>query len=138
MIDRESLSDSVRIIPPVAMQDLVRGLSGYDIGIIAYKPACLNNYYATPNKLFEYMMGGLALASSDLPEIRNVITRCENGVLFDPGDPHEIAMRLQELVSDRHLLETMKERSRYYSETVFTWENQERAILDAVERVGQT
>lgn len=138
LIERENLSDSVRIIPPVAMQDLVRGLGGYDIGIIAYKPACLNNYYATPNKLFEYMMGGLALASSDLPEIRNVITRCENGVLFDPGDPHEIAMKLQELVSDPHLLETMKERSRYYSETVFTWENQERAILDAVERVGRT
>jgi glycosyltransferase involved in cell wall biosynthesis len=137
LIERENLSGSVRIIPPVAMKDLVRGLSGYDIGIIAYKPACLNNYYATPNKLFEYMMGGLALASSDLPEIRNVITRCENGILFEPSDPHDIAMKLQELIADTQRLESMKERSRYYSETVFTWENQEQAILDAIKRVGQ-
>jgi len=138
LIERENLSGSVRIIPPVSMKDLVRGLRGYDIGIIAYKPACLNNYYATPNKLFEYMMGGLALASSDLPEIRKIITRCENGVLFEPTDPHDIAMKLQELIADTQRLESMKERSRYYSDTVFTWENQEQTILDAVKCVRQT
>ena len=35
-------------------------------------PVCKNTEFALPNKFFEYMMAGLALARADLIEMRNL------------------------------------------------------------------
>ncbi|MGH2362886.1 MAG: glycosyltransferase, partial [bacterium] len=48
------------MVDPVPMADLVSAASEADIGVVPYTPCTLCNYYASPNKLFEYMMAGLA------------------------------------------------------------------------------
>ena len=59
----------VRLVPPVPMVDLVREAAAFDIGIFVVPLSKLQNTYVLPNKLFEYIMAGLALCVSSTPEI---------------------------------------------------------------------
>ncbi len=126
------------LLPRVPMTELVASLEGFDIGVIPYKATCLNNYYSSPNKLFEYMMGGLAVAAADLPEIRRVVEEYENGVLFDPSDPADIASKLNALASDRSRLDEMKRNSLRGAAEQYSWEMQRPRLLGAVDEcLGQ-
>lgn len=121
------------LLPRVPMAELVASLRGFDIGIIPYKATCLNNYYSSPNKLFEYMMGGLAIAAADLPEIRRVVEEYENGVLFDPRDPADIAEKINALASDRSRLDEMKRNSIRGAAEQYSWEVQRPRLLRAID-----
>lgn len=110
-VQREHLEDRVVFVPPVPMHETVAAARTADIGIIPYKPVCLNNRYSTPNKLFEYMHAGLAVAASDLPEIRRIIDAENIGACFDPFDPQSICNAIHELVADRQKLTAMRQRS---------------------------
>jgi glycogen synthase len=126
-------SPKATLLPRVPMNELVASLRGFDIGVIPYKATCLNNYYSSPNKLFEYMMGGLAIAAADLPEIRRVVEEYENGVLFDPSDPADIAEKINALASDRTRLDGMKRNSLRGAAEQYNWEMQRPRLLRAVD-----
>ena len=66
--------------PAVAPDKLLDYTQSADAGIIPYQPTCLNNYYCTPNKLFEFIAAGIPILASDLPEIRNIVTRNSIGL----------------------------------------------------------
>lgn len=125
-------SSRVTLLPRVPMTGLVASLAGFDVGVIPYRATCLNNYYSSPNKLFEYMMGGLAVAAADLPELRRVVEECENGVLFDPSDPRDIAEKITMLAADRDRLERMKRNSLDGAAGRWNWEAQKPHLLRAV------
>ncbi len=95
------LSERVRMIPPAPPQRLLEFTVGADVGVIPYKAIGLNNYYTTPNKLFEYIAAGVAVAGSRFPELRRVIEGARVGVTFDPDDPHDIGLALNYLLQDR-------------------------------------
>ena len=126
-------SPKATLLPRVPMTELVASLRGFDIGIIPYKATCLNNYYSSPNKLFEYMMGGLAIAAADLPELRRVVEEYENGILFDPSDPADVAEKINALASDRARLDDMKRNSLRGAADQYNWEIQRPRLLRAVD-----
>ena len=78
-------------------------------------------------------MGGLAIAAADLPEIRRVVEEYENGVLFDPQDPTDIAEKINALASDRSRLDVMKRNSLRGTAEQFSWEMQRPRLLGAVD-----
>ncbi len=87
----------VSFAPPVPMMELVRAASDADIGVIPYLPVCLNNRFCLPNKIFEYMMAGLAVVGSDLPELRRIIVGNDVGRVYNPMDSQDLARVLNEL-----------------------------------------
>ena len=58
-IASDDLADKVMLIPPVPMTEIVSAAVGADIGLVLYRPVNLNNLYAAPNKIFEYMTAGV-------------------------------------------------------------------------------
>jgi len=118
------LQSKIDFIDPVPMVDLVKGLEGYDIGIVPYKPVNLNNYYATPNKIFEYLMAGMAVVGSDIPELRRIIIGENVGAVFNPDDPHDIARSINHIITEPGLLERMKKNARRCSRETYNWEIQ--------------
>jgi len=42
---------------------------------------------ALPNKLFEYINSGIAVAASDLPEMKRIVAGYRLGTTFDPENP---------------------------------------------------
>mgnify|MGYP001186430161 CR=1 FL=1 len=125
------LDSRVVFAPPVPISELVQVAADADIGVVPYIGFCLNNRFCLPNKVFEYMMAGLAVAGSDLPELRNVIARHDIGGLFDPENSRDIARVLQQLLDDGTALERMKTNARQVARTTYNWEAESVCLVDA-------
>ena len=53
------LEEKIHFLPPVEQSQLIAVSAQADIGVIPYQALGLNNYYTSPNKLFEYIHAGL-------------------------------------------------------------------------------
>jgi glycosyltransferase involved in cell wall biosynthesis len=128
LVKEHGVADRVIVTGPVPQDELLAFTAGADLGVIPYQAVGLNNFYATPNKLFEYMGAGLAVAGSRFPELRRFIEGLEIGRTFDPSNPRDIAFTINALLADRAVLEAMKENSRRAAER-FVWEVESTKLL---------
>ncbi len=124
LIKAEGLEDRVHVLPPAESSQLVRSLEGFDIGVVPYRATTLNNRLCLPNKVFEYLQAGLALAVSALPELERVVKDTAAGEVFDPEEPRDIARAINSLTSDIERLIDLKTRARAAGRGRYTWEAQ--------------
>jgi glycosyltransferase involved in cell wall biosynthesis len=127
----------VLFLESVPSHQVVAGAAQADIGLIPFLPSCLNHYWSTPNKLFEYMMAGLPMAGSDIPELQSFVGEKGLGRLFDPYSPSDIAQCLLELGRDRPLLEVMGRQSRRLAEEVYCWERESQKLLSVYQDLSE-
>jgi glycosyltransferase involved in cell wall biosynthesis len=127
-IDKLRISHRVRLLPPVPMMELVRGAMTFDIGFFALPNHSQHNKFALPNKFFEYMMAGLALCVSDLPEMAGLVRKYDLGVLIPRVDPLAIADAINSL--DRVKIDAFK-RNALVAARELCWEQEAEAMLDA-------
>ena len=95
-----SLNDRIRFLDPVPPDALLPVTASADVGITLLEDTCLNHRFALPNKLFEYLMAGLPVLASDLPEIRGVVEAFEVGCVVNPADRAALVETLQHMVDD--------------------------------------
>lgn len=90
--------------PAVPQEQLLDYTQSADAGIIPYQANCLNNYYCTPNKLFEFMSAGIPILASDLPEICNIVNNHDIGLTGKMSTPKEMAMLIDKFFSSEEQL----------------------------------
>jgi glycosyltransferase involved in cell wall biosynthesis len=129
LIASNGLGERVLVVPPVAQGEVVAYAAGADVGVIPYQPIGLNNRYTTPNKLFDYMAAGIAVAGTRLPELERFVERLALGALFDAVEPELIAATLNELLDDPSRLAECRRRSREAGRT-YTWERETDKLLE--------
>jgi len=127
MMVKKNKIKNIEFLEPVGMHKMASFARFADIGVIPYLPVNENNRLATPNKLFEYAMAGLAIAASDLPEIAKFVKSTENGLLFNPYRPRSIAKTINELAKDPKTLRRMQANS-LKAARIYNWENQAKKI----------
>jgi glycosyltransferase involved in cell wall biosynthesis len=128
---RRGLGSRVSILAPVDPDGLVEALVGFDVGIVATRPLTRNDELAAPNKLFEYMMAGLALAVPRLPGVAEIVEADELGLTFEPGSPASLAGVLTRLAADPGEVAAMKARSRSAALERYNAETQRPALFKA-------
>jgi glycogen(starch) synthase len=119
------------ILDPVAPNYLVQALVEFDVGLIINRPVTRNDELVLPNKLFEYMMAGLAVVAPRLPGLAPLIDNEGVGITYRPADPVDLARILDELAADRPRLEAMKHRARQLALERYNAEAQEPVLLEA-------
>ena len=95
------LEHRIRLAPPVPMTALVREAAPFDVGFFALPGHSRHNEFALPNKFFEYVMAGLALCITDLPEMARLIREYDLGVTIAAVEPKAIAAAVNTLDPDR-------------------------------------
>jgi glycosyltransferase involved in cell wall biosynthesis len=90
-IEKSALNGRVWLAPPVPMTALVREAAAFDIGFFALPGSSLQFEFALPNKLFEYIMAGLAVCVTDLPEMGRLVRQYDLGMTIRKVEPDEIA-----------------------------------------------
>lgn len=122
------LAERVRFIPTVSLEALPSYTASADIGVQPILNTCLNHLTTDSNKLFEYMMGGLAVVASNLPEIRRIVTEHDFGLLVPPGAQDRLVEALRRLAGDE------KERARLAGNALhaarhLNWDEQEEKLV---------
>jgi glycosyltransferase involved in cell wall biosynthesis len=132
LLAASGLEDRVTFFDAVPFERLMRFTAAADVGMIPLIAACLSYKYAAPNKLFEYLMVGLPVVVSDLPEMTRVVEQERVGALIaDPTDPCSIAKAVNGLLAGDVSLTEMGERGRQAALTRYNWEIEHDRLLDA-------
>ena len=122
------VADRVIFAPAVPMIELVRAAATADIGLLALPGHSRQNVHALPNKLFEYLMAGLALCITDLPEMAAIVRAHKAGELIPAVSPEAIAAAISRL--DRPAIDACKRRALAAAREL-NWENEGRGFLAA-------
>ncbi len=128
-VERLGLTERVHVAEPVPPTELVAGLRGFDVGLIFDRPVTRNSELSAPNKLFEYLMAGLAVAAPNLPGLVDLVNGV--GVTFEPARPEALAAVLEELSADRERLERLRNAARTAAVERFNAERQTAALAAA-------
>lgn len=110
LIDHKGLHKRVHLHPAVPQAELLAITAAADAGVIPYQAICLNNYYCTPNKLFEFIAAGLPILASDLPELRRLVTGNGIGRVADLGTAAQLACAIDGFFSDNERLQVWRSR----------------------------
>ena len=94
--------------------------------------------YASPLKLFEYMVLGRAIVAPDTANLREVLTDGRDGLLFRPGDPASFAAAVEALCRDAALRRRLGEAaSRTIHRRDFTWDGNARRVIGLIHQIRQ-
>lgn len=130
MAEEIGVTDRTHFLGAIPNSDLLTYTSSATIGLQLLLNTCFNHYSACSNKLHEYIMAGIPVVGSDLPEIRRVIEDTETGILVNPDDIQEIAASINKLLTSEALYKKYSENTKTAA-LKHRWENEEQALLEA-------
>lgn len=121
VIEEHQLQDRIRFQGFLPPSEIPGSLSECSIGILPLPKNIIANHCNSPLKLFDYMANGLAVVSSDLLTIREIIEPGRNGHLVTPDDPEALAEGINRVFGDRAYRESL---ARQAFETVreYSWQ----------------
>lgn len=90
----------VRFKAPVPPRSVPAWAASADVGIVPIEGNHTSYRLSLPNKLFECIQAGLAVVTSDLPEMSRVLLDYGCGRTFPSGDAPALAAVMSELVSN--------------------------------------
>lgn len=89
--EKNGVAGRIVFAEPAPADQLIDTAADADIGIHVLPGFSHQNSYALPNKLFEYVMAGLAVIVTDLPEMRRIVIDKGVGLLVREGGAAAIA-----------------------------------------------
>lgn len=103
-----------------------------DIGLVMYKNTCPNNYYSTPNKIFEYMMAGIPAVASDHPGKNYIVEQEQTGVCVQET-PEAIKRGIESIVHNYSYYrnQCLQKRER------FSWQVEKKQLIKLYDKLGE-
>ena len=126
------VGDRLTVEPPVPFHDIVPAANAADIGYFVHKDLSAQKRYTLPNKFFEYVMAGLALCVSDLPEMAKIVRQYDLGLLVSGYDEQAIADALNSLTRDD--IDRYKQASIAASDSL-NWDNEQKTMVQAYDEL---
>lgn len=106
------LEGRVRVLDPVPPSQVLDALTEFEVGLVFDRPQSRNIELSMPNKVFEYLMAGLAVVAPRLESLGPLLDEERVGLTYDPGRPDGLVRALERLAGDRELLAELRRRAR--------------------------
>jgi glycosyltransferase involved in cell wall biosynthesis len=106
---------------------LLNYTSSADFGILFYENNCLNHYYCSPNKMFEYLMAEIPVIVSNLYEMKRLVEDNKIGVVAKENTPQGLEEAI--LKASKLNKEELQKNIQKVKE-IYNWEEQEKVLLD--------
>jgi len=115
--------------PPVAPEQVVPHAAQADLGLCILPDTSRHNRYALPNKLFEYLVAGLGVVVSPLPDMAEIVESTGCGVMAG-AEPAAIAAAIGSL--DRPGIDRLKRQALAAARTL-NWAQESRKLVEVYE-----
>ena len=102
------VADRVFFEGTVSQKELINYTAGGDIGLSLIENISVSYYHALPNKMFEYIMAGLPVLASDLPQMKKIIDTYQVGECIKIEDEDIIVTTLNDWINNPGKLETYR------------------------------
>lgn len=122
--------------PTVSPSELLSRAAEHDVGLALEQPNTRNHTLAATNKLFMYLLAGVAVAATDLPGQRSVLGNHPDAArLYPPGDENKLAAILEHWRSDRGALLHAKMAALDCARRRWNWEHESQELVERVSAV---
>jgi glycosyltransferase involved in cell wall biosynthesis len=130
------ISDRMFIHDRVAPAELLSRAAEHDIGLALEQPVSRSRELSVTNKLFFYLLAGLAVVATDLPGQRTVLRQMPGvGDMYAPGDYVALARTLEQLLHDPARLKNRRQAALNAARVRWNWESEQAMLVAAVEEV---
>ncbi|RMG05868.1 MAG: glycosyltransferase family 1 protein [Nitrospirae bacterium] len=130
------ISHRVNFVGTIPQREVMRYLERAKAAVVPnleHKPS----EYSSPLKLFEFMGAGIPVVASDLPGIRDVVRDKEEALLFRPGDPRDLAEKIECLSRNPSLSKSIGSMARKRAED-FTYSKRAEKIIGFIRELNLT
>jgi glycosyltransferase involved in cell wall biosynthesis len=135
MVSEEKLEKKVIFTGKLPFE-LLRGYNaGADLGVSLEEDNCLNNAYALPNKLFDYIQAGIPVLCSALPEMKKIVEFYEIGRTLNRPTPESLAKVIDDILKDEKTLKLWKGNLKRAALDL-CWEKEETKLKEVYREAG--
>lgn len=106
--EKANISDRVIFAGTVGQKELINFTAGGDLGLSLIENISVSYYHALPNKMFEYIMAGIPVLASDLPQMKMIIEKYQVGEAINISNPQSIVNSVLKLKSDPDIMKKYK------------------------------
>ncbi len=117
-----NLSQHVTFIGSVPHQEVAPIIGLFDVAVAPYTTP-EHNFYFSPLKIFEYMACGKSIVAARLGQIADVVSHCETGFLYEPGNIEDLASSCANLLNDAQLRDRIGGSAARHVRSTYTWEH---------------
>lgn len=125
------VDDRVVFHPPYVPENAVKEAAVHTVGLCLERKGLRNHDLTVSNKMFDYHMAGLAVISSDLPSLRDVIARSGGGLVYESGSADDLARQIMTLYRDPALRERLSANARAFALREGNWEHEMMRYVEA-------
>ena len=126
----KGIASSVVFTGRISHDEMPRYIAALDVAVASDD----RTGFASPMKILEYMAMAKPVVAPRMPNIEDLIRDGEDGVLFTPGDSHELMSTLRRLQDDRALRERLGTAARAKIERERNWQTNARDVVSALAR----
>lgn len=119
LVSELNLEQRVFFHEQVPSEELINYTIQADIGLVMYEKVSKNNYYSTPNKIFEYIQAGIPAVSSNHPGKSVIINKYKTGVLVEETI-EDITIGIFEVIHNYE----MYQNNCFYAQKELTWKTE--------------
>jgi glycosyltransferase involved in cell wall biosynthesis len=139
LIEQEGVADRVRLLPAVPYEELLDWTASADIGLMIFAPDYSPNVRMfLPNKLFEYIMAGLPVLTSELPAVVEIVRAHALGAVATDLTPEGVARAINQLFAHPEHLEMMRTHALQAAATEYSWEKEHLRLLEFYQTLFST
>ena len=129
MVEEMNLSDKVKFLPKVPVEELPSYTKNAYLGFQVLNNTNFNHYSASSNKLFEYMMAGVPVVACSFPEISKIVLGENVGICVDSHNINSIAKGTNILINNDELMEEYTNNCLRSIEK-FNWNSEQKSLLN--------
>lgn len=123
------LEDKVLILDKMPRADMLSYTAAAHLGATLDKPLSTNYLLSLPNKIFDYIMAGIPVLSSNLVELKNIIEKYDVGVVTSSHNPQDIAAAIEKVLGDEEMYNRLKANTAK-ALAELNWEKEKKVLVD--------
>jgi glycosyltransferase involved in cell wall biosynthesis len=128
--ERYGVASSLHFHPRIDHDELIRTMGEYDVGLALERPEHRNYSLTITNKVFSYMLAGLAILATDTPGQREIVSQVpEVGVLYRAGDTTGLQKILKMWIEDRETMRHAQQAGWAAARSRFCWDIEQEKLL---------
>ena len=123
-------------LPPGDPDEMVRLSAEFDAGLALETAVTVNNDIALSNKIFTYLLAGIAVVATRTNGQRDVIDRLGRAAIgYDAGDVDALTLALRTWMTDRSRLADARRHAWALGSETFNWDYEKSRFLEVVDDV---
>ena len=125
----------IKFLNPVSPSEIFEIANKHHIGLALEPGFSLNNNIALSNKLFTYLIAGLAIIASDTPAQKDFLDQNPDvGKYFPINDVTAMSNLISLFYTDRRMLRQIQINAKKLAITTFNWETESKKLLSLINK----